>query len=217
MLELVREHDLDETLLEHDADERLRRGVTFGELAAGYLSWLEQVKGAKPSTLQDHRSVLAEPGVTHRRGADVTQGRIMGVLGDRPAREITTREIGELLASSKPRGQRCSPRPRRLPTGRPPLRSGQSLHPAVLPIDRRVARSAREAGVARAPDQTAAGHHQQASRFVWSRRLLAAVRPRRRKARASGRRSGATRRRAELGRGSAPATRRVAGRSRRPM
>ncbi len=99
MLKLVSEHDADETLLEHDADERLRRGVTFRELAAGYLSWLEQVKGAKPSTLRDHRSVLAEPGVIHRRGAGVTHGRIMGTLGDRPAREIATREIEQLLAS----------------------------------------------------------------------------------------------------------------------
>ena len=39
-------------------------------------------------------------------------------------------------APSKPRGQRCSPRPRRLPAGRRPHHSGQSLHPAALPIDR---------------------------------------------------------------------------------
>src|SRR6202035_4448746 len=51
MLELAREHDADQTLLERDADERRRRGVTFRELALDYLRWLEEIKGAKPSTL----------------------------------------------------------------------------------------------------------------------------------------------------------------------
>ncbi len=62
MLALMREHDAEQTLLEHDAEERRRRGVTFRELAVEYLRWLEDVKGAKPSTLRDHRCVLAEPG-----------------------------------------------------------------------------------------------------------------------------------------------------------
>jgi len=63
MLALVREHHAEQTLLEHDARERRRRGVTFREVAHGYLRWLEDVKGGKPSTLRDHRSLLAEPGV----------------------------------------------------------------------------------------------------------------------------------------------------------
>src|SRR5579885_1172818 len=58
----VREHHAEQTLLERDAEERRRRGVTFRELAAEYLRWLEDVKGAKPSTLRDHRCLLAEPG-----------------------------------------------------------------------------------------------------------------------------------------------------------
>jgi integrase len=99
MLELVRAHDADQTLLESDAEERIRRGVTFRDVASEYLRWLEQVKGAKPSTLRDHRSVLAEQSVAHRRGPRVTHGRIMAALGDRPAREITTRDIEELLAA----------------------------------------------------------------------------------------------------------------------
>ena len=99
MLALVREHDGDQELLERDAAERLRRGVTFREVATAYLQWLERVKGAKPSTLRDHRSVLGEPGLAHRRGTGVSRGPIMAALGDRPAREITTREIEELLAA----------------------------------------------------------------------------------------------------------------------
>jgi integrase len=99
MLVLVREHDADQDLLERDAEERRRRGVSFREVVAGYLSWLQQVKGAKPSTLRDHRSVLGEPGRRHRRGAGESTGRVMAALGDRPAREITTREIEQLLVA----------------------------------------------------------------------------------------------------------------------
>jgi hypothetical protein len=46
MLELVREHDAEQALLEQDAGERRRRGVTFRELVADYLSWLEDVPPA---------------------------------------------------------------------------------------------------------------------------------------------------------------------------
>ena len=97
MLALVREHDAEQTLLEQDAEERRRRGVTFRELASDYLAWLEDIKGAKPSTLRDYRSQLAEPGQAYRRGNGATRGLIMAALGDRPAREVTTREVEDLL------------------------------------------------------------------------------------------------------------------------
>src|ERR1700731_2341819 len=45
--------------------ERRSRGVTFREVAEGYLSWLEGVKGAKPSTLADYRYLLREPGMPY--------------------------------------------------------------------------------------------------------------------------------------------------------
>jgi integrase len=99
MLALVREHDAEQTVLERDADERRRRGVTFRELAGEYLRWLEEVKGAKPATLRDHRLLLAEPGQAYRRGRGSSRGLIMAALGDRPAGEVTTREIEELLRS----------------------------------------------------------------------------------------------------------------------
>lgn len=99
MLALMREHDAEQSLLERDAEERRRRGVTFRELAGEYLRWLEDVKGAKPSTLRDHRSLLAEPGQAYRRGTGTSRGHIMSALGDRPAREVTTREIEDLLRS----------------------------------------------------------------------------------------------------------------------
>ena len=99
MLAFVREHDAHQTLLERDADERRRRGITFRELAAEYLSWLEHVSGAKPSTLRDHRLLLAEPGQAYRRGHGKSRGLVMVALGDRPAREVTTREVEDLLRS----------------------------------------------------------------------------------------------------------------------
>ena len=99
MLELAREHDADQTLIERDAEERRRRGVTFRELAGDYLSWLEEVMGAKPSTLRDYRSQLAEPGQTYRRGKGASRGLILAALGDRPACEITTRDVEDLLRS----------------------------------------------------------------------------------------------------------------------
>jgi integrase len=88
--------------------ERLAAGVTFRELAHAYLDWLERVKGAKPSTLRQHRSDLAEPGVKYQRGAGETNGRIMAALGDLPARRIRTEEIERLLDSVAATG--ASPR-----------------------------------------------------------------------------------------------------------
>jgi hypothetical protein len=99
MLTFVREHDAEQTLLERDAEERRRRGVTFRELSGEYLEWLEHVQGAKPSTLRDHRFLLAEPGQPHRRGHGASRGLLMAALGGRPAREVTTREVEDLLGS----------------------------------------------------------------------------------------------------------------------
>jgi integrase len=99
MLMLVRGHEAEQTLLEHDADERRRRGVTFRDLAVEYLDWLEHVKDAKPSTLRDHRLLLAEPGQAYRRGSGSSRGQVMAALADRPAREVTTREVEDLLRS----------------------------------------------------------------------------------------------------------------------
>jgi integrase len=99
MLQLIREHDAEQTLLERDADERRRRGVSFRELSAEYLDWLKDVKAAKPSTLRDHQCLLAEPGQAYRRGRGSSPGLIMSALGDRPARDVTTREVEDLLRS----------------------------------------------------------------------------------------------------------------------
>ena len=79
--------------------ERRARGVTFREVAHAYLAWLDDVKGAKPSTLADYGYLLAEPGVPAKRGQGVSSGHIMAALGDRPAAKVTTREIEAMLAT----------------------------------------------------------------------------------------------------------------------
>jgi integrase len=99
MLALVREHDAIQTQLELERDHRRQTGGSFRELAHEYLVWLEEVEGAKPSTLRDHRSLLAEPGAPQPRGLGVYEGRIMACLGDAPARQITVAQIDPLLSS----------------------------------------------------------------------------------------------------------------------
>ena len=49
------------------ATARAARGVSFREVANDYLEWMEKVRGARPSTLRAHRSLLAEPRA-YRRG-----------------------------------------------------------------------------------------------------------------------------------------------------
>jgi integrase len=94
---LVRE--VEETLAREqaEAEEASKVVVTFRDIAASYLQWLIQVKGAKPATLRDHRYLLAEPGTNYRRGHGAHAGVIMSALGDRPAAQVSTREINGLL------------------------------------------------------------------------------------------------------------------------
>jgi integrase len=72
------------------AAEPQASGPTFREVALDYMRWLERVKGAKPSTLADHGYALAEPNGT-------TNGQVMLALGDRPAAEVTPRDVENLL------------------------------------------------------------------------------------------------------------------------
>jgi integrase len=79
--------------------ERRARGVTFREVAHEYMRWLEEVKGAKPSTLVGHWAVLSESGVPYKRGTGLTLGHVMQHLGDKPAKSITVRDVEKLLSS----------------------------------------------------------------------------------------------------------------------
>jgi integrase len=88
--------------------ERRANGVTFREVAQAYLDWLANVRGAKPSTLLDHRHLLSEPGVPFKRGRGVSEGHIMAALGNRPAAKVITTEIEAMLTGVS--GTGASPR-----------------------------------------------------------------------------------------------------------
>jgi integrase len=79
------------------AREKAERKVTVRELAAEWLQWVSEVRGAKPSTVQDYRYLLREPGIAYRRGERSSAGRIMRTFGDRPAEEVTVAEVSRFL------------------------------------------------------------------------------------------------------------------------
>lgn len=108
MLELVQEHHDEQTVAEREGAERQRRGVTFRQLVHEWLVYLEREKGARPSTLIDYGWMVAEPDQPHRRGSGRSPGRLMKALGDRPVREVTTREVTDFLRSLDDAG--CKPR-----------------------------------------------------------------------------------------------------------
>ena len=79
--------------------ERAERKPTVRELASDWIAWLEEVKGAKPSTVSDYRFLLREPGVPYRRGSRKSAGRIMAAFGDRTAADVTTADVSAFLRS----------------------------------------------------------------------------------------------------------------------
>ncbi len=58
-----------------------QRSATFRGLSADWLHWLERIRGIKPSTLRDYRTLLREPGQPYLRGPGKSAGRIMGRSG----------------------------------------------------------------------------------------------------------------------------------------
>ncbi|HEX4437594.1 MAG TPA: hypothetical protein VH061_12460, partial [Solirubrobacteraceae bacterium] len=84
------------------AEERARAAAvakTVRALAQEWLGWLEDVWGAKPSTVKDYGFLLREPGLPYRRGNKVSAGRIMQVFGDRPVADVTTQDVSRFLRS----------------------------------------------------------------------------------------------------------------------
>ena len=105
---IVAEHVAEAENREQIQRERESAGVTFREVANDYMRWLSEVKGAKPATLRDRESLLAEPGGAYRRGDGKINGHVMAALGDRPASRITVREVNELLAKISKTGASAS-------------------------------------------------------------------------------------------------------------
>jgi integrase len=107
-LEAMEQHRLALTGEAVRAWERQHHKVTVRELSHEWLSWLEEVKGAAPSTIKDYGFLLREPGTKYRRGGRTSAGWIIGAFGDRAAEQVTTREVSDFLrkldkAGLKPR------------------------------------------------------------------------------------------------------------------
>ena len=86
----------DETEHERHRDAE-RAKLSFRTLTQAWLRHQEEVRRVKPSTLRDLQSVLAEPGVTHKRGGGKTKGRVLARFGDQPAGSITVEQVDEFL------------------------------------------------------------------------------------------------------------------------
>jgi integrase len=84
---------------EHERAAAAQRKLTVRSIAEEWLCWLEEVRGAKPSTIADYGFLLREPGTQHRRGSRTSAGRIIAAFGDRPAGEVSTAEISRFLRS----------------------------------------------------------------------------------------------------------------------
>jgi integrase len=84
--------------------EAAGKGPTFRELAHAWLEYVEFVRNAKPSTLRDYRSMLAEPSAPYRRGRGRAVGRVMGAIGDLPACEVTTAHVEKILLAHAKEG-----------------------------------------------------------------------------------------------------------------
>ncbi len=88
-------HELGEE--ERARREAAEREVTVRELAAEWVQWLTDVRGAKPSTLSDYAFLLREPGQSFRRGSRKSAGRIMAAFGERPIADVSTAEVSRFL------------------------------------------------------------------------------------------------------------------------
>jgi integrase len=95
--EAMRAHAISVAEAEEAARRDNERVATVRELAADWLLWLAQVRGAKPSTIRDYQALLREPGTPYKRGAGWSHGRIMAAFGDRPVDEVTMKEVSQFL------------------------------------------------------------------------------------------------------------------------
>ena len=95
--EAMRQHAIAVADAEEAARRERERVATVRELATDWLLWLEQVRGAKPSTIRDYRALLREPGTPYKRGAGTSGRRIMETFGDRPVDHVTMKEVSQFL------------------------------------------------------------------------------------------------------------------------
>jgi integrase len=91
MARLIEEHEEE---LRHVPSDR---EATFDAATAAWLSHLKHEKRAKPSTLSDYRTMLAQPGQSKKRGPRV-RGRIMQAFGGRKLADIRAEDIQRFLS-----------------------------------------------------------------------------------------------------------------------
>lgn len=95
----IKEHANYLATAEEQARQERERLVTVRGVAQEWLTWLEQCRGAKPSTLRDYRTLIREPGEPYKRGKGASAGRIMATFGDKPAAKVTTTDVTKFLRS----------------------------------------------------------------------------------------------------------------------
>jgi integrase len=85
-----------------DADARRKAQeqlVTVRAVSKDWLTWLEQVRGAKPSTVRDYEALMREPDAAFKRGSGKSRGLIMKAFGDLRADAVTTKDVSVFLRS----------------------------------------------------------------------------------------------------------------------
>lgn len=81
-----------------ERERRQQDPRSFRVLAREWQQWARRTGRHKPSWARGVESVLAEPGVPYRRGSGVTVGRVMVVLGDLRADEVSAADVERVLA-----------------------------------------------------------------------------------------------------------------------
>jgi integrase len=79
-------------------------GEPFRALAHAWLQHVADVGNAKPSTIRDYESMLAEPGTPYARGNGKRIGRIMKAIGDTAPSEITAADVDTILVEHSREG-----------------------------------------------------------------------------------------------------------------
>jgi integrase len=89
---------------QQEARRKSEQLLTVRAAASEWLLWLEQVRGAKPSTIRDYQTLLREPGERFKRGPGESRGLIMAAFGDIPVNDVTTKDVSRFLRSLDAQG-----------------------------------------------------------------------------------------------------------------
>lgn len=71
--------------------------ITVRQLAQEWHQWLQDVRGAAPSTVENYEYMLREPGQKAKRGKHKSHGRIMKRFGNKRAIDVTAKDVSDWL------------------------------------------------------------------------------------------------------------------------